>query len=81
MIMGELRGGQTIGCIAPKEESKPHKCNTPLTWFRKTGTLYRCECGEVYKLSRFHDSFNGLNIASWDKSTIEEWIEAGGTRR
>lgn len=82
MIMGELRGGQTTGLIYPRKDTA-HKCSLPwFTWFKPIGTLWRCECGEVYRLTRF---WYGLRIRrtgiEWRKSTIEEWINAGGTRR
>lgn len=80
MIMGELRGGQTTGFIYPRKDTT-HKCNLPWILYKPAGTVWRCECGEVYRLTCFVYGKMSRTGVEWRKSTIEEWINAGGTRR
>jgi hypothetical protein len=79
--MGELKGGQQTGIIVPRKLSvKIHECKTPCTAFKTNGTLWRCSCGKVYVFDKQYNPHVQYTIAVWQDSTIEAWLEAGGSR-
>lgn len=72
------------GIIKPIEQPKQppvHECYRPFTWFKKDGTLYRCECGQVYRLVSWPCGDDGQRRQKyWYKELIEVWTKAGGEK-
>jgi hypothetical protein len=67
------------GIIKPRKAYTNHKCNTPLTWFKKNDTLYRCnKCGKVYRKTTSFNITYGTDIAVWERASTEDWLNAGG---
>jgi predicted Rdx family selenoprotein len=72
--------GKYSGTIKPQITA--HYCKQPLTWFLRSGSLWRCIiCGWVYRLVRTRVSGPGgmHTRVDWDVMGIEEWTKAGGS--